>query len=477
MLPSFKRFSIIPFIVLCVSACTKVDTTKVGIELIPPIDNIHTFDTTLDVIANTYEDTALPSPSQGSLHALGYTNDPLFGTSQASIFVALKPNNFKFSFPIPKDSLIAFDSAVLVLSYNGYYGDTNSNLSLQVFEINNDFTPDTAKIFYNTLPNVTYNNTAIGSATFAVKDFSKPKKIASGETVVNQLRIPIDYTFAYNNLFHNKDSTNIYASDKAFTDAFKGFAVVPTVGTGNALAYFDLMDNLNTRLEFHYRKKNVGIDTAYTSFISTYTSAHANGIKRNYTTGEISNHFTVKPNGDSLVYIQSSPGSYIKISTPELNAFKLAKGNVFIHRAELKAEQVYATNYASAEQVLLPAPYLFLDAIDVANKTFIPIPQDFQALSSGINFDYFGGRGIPATMNGNKILTYAFTLSKYVQNIVTRNAPIYDLRLYLPYMIMLEYGGIPLRIPFGNIAQSRVRLGGTNHSKQKMKLRIIYSKL
>ncbi len=476
----YKKLLItLAIITLYFSACTKIDTTKLGIELIPTVDNIHTFETTLDVVANTYafptdvNDTTVPKLSKGSLHALGYLNDPLFGTIRASIFIELKPEYFKFSFPIPKDSLIAFDSAVLVLDYKMAYGDTNSTLQAKVYQITKpDFTEDTTKIIYNTSTDIAYNaGNVIGQASFATKSLTAQKKLATGDSVSNQLRIKIDQTFA--KALFERDSTNAFASDEAFTNYLKGFAIVPDEGIGNALAYFSLIDS---KLEFHYRKKNNGkIDTTSTSFYSTATCAHANTIKREYAGKEINTHFAIQPAGDNVVYVQSAPGTYVRVSIPKLAEFK-AKGNVVINRAELGVEQMYD----ASNNIFTSSPYLFLDAIDETNKKIITVPNDFSFQGGQPNFPYFFDIYKSKTKQdpaNHTVSWYTFNLSRYVQGIVTRNEPIYDFRLHLPYIATANYGPYPINLFFNNIAQYRVKLAGGNSSTQKMKLHIIYSKI
>ena len=476
----YKKLLItLAIITLYFSACTKIDTTKLGIELIPTVDNIHTFETTLDVVANTYafptdvNDTTVPKLSKSSLHALGYLNDPLFGTTRASIFVELKPEYFKFNFPIPKDSLIAFDSAVLVLGYKNAYGDTNSGLNAKVYQITKpDFTEDTTKVIYNTSTDIAYNaGNIIGQAPFTTKSLTAQKKLATGDSVSNQLRIKIDQTFA--RALFEKDSTNVFASDEAFTNYLKGFAIVPDAGIGNALAYFSLIDS---KLEFHYRKKNNGkIDTTSTSFYSTGTSAHANRVERVYASGEINNHFATPPAGDNVVYVQSAPGTYVRVSIPKLAEFK-AKGNVVINRAELSVEQMYD----ASNNTFTSSPYLFLDAIDETNKKIITVPNDFSFQGGQPNFPYFFDIYKSKTKQdpaNHAVSWYTFNLSRYVQGIVTRNEPIYDFRLHLPYIATANYGSYPINLFFNNIAQYRVKLAGGNSAAQKMKLHIIYSKI
>ena len=81
--------------------CTKIDTTNIGSGLIPAIDNVYTFDTTLSVIANNFDsaskDCVKLYPTDD--RPLGYiANDPYFGTTRANIYVEFKPASFPFNF-------------------------------------------------------------------------------------------------------------------------------------------------------------------------------------------------------------------------------------------------------------------------------------------------------------------------------------------------------------------------------------------
>jgi len=80
----------------------------------------------------------IPTPARvytGDNHVVGaITNDPLFGTTTASMYFEMKPNTFPFALAGTKDSIVV-DSAVLILSYRGLYGDSTKPLTLRVFEI------------------------------------------------------------------------------------------------------------------------------------------------------------------------------------------------------------------------------------------------------------------------------------------------------------------------------------------------------
>jgi hypothetical protein len=119
-------------------SCKKInEATELGGNLLPAIDNISTFDTTLSVetfnlLFTDQEDTT----SSSVLQFLGnINNDPLFGKSEGTMYFDLFPTAIKNPFPFVKDSLVGLDSIVLVLGYNNTYGDTTGDQQVEVFEI------------------------------------------------------------------------------------------------------------------------------------------------------------------------------------------------------------------------------------------------------------------------------------------------------------------------------------------------------
>jgi hypothetical protein len=99
------------------------------------------------------------------------------------------------------------------------------------------------------------------------------------------------------------------------------------------------------------------------------------------------------------------------------------------------------------------------------------------------NAGSFGMQGKKSTDNSaNPIYIWTFDLSRYVQHVVTHTEPVYDFRLSSPYFFKELVGNskssLNALIPINsNYGAGRVRVGGGNHATQKMRLRIIYSKL
>lgn len=467
-------------------SCRKInEASELGGDLIPPVDNITTFDTTLEVQA--FNDTfSIATDSTLSLpdyeHFLGrISNDPFFGKTDARLFLELKPSYYKYTFINKPDSL-NIDSVVLILDYLETYGDTTVPQTVNVYEIGgtsiSDFRYDTTyRLRENSIP----IGGLLGSRTFEPRVLNDSVK-AYLDTTVNQLRIRLDNAFGQRLLnYDTVGTTGAYSSDSAFRNKFKGFALEST--SGNALMGFNLSGG-NTKLAIYYKDDNNNApinkwDTAVAYFSFTSLSASANLIKRDYSGTPLAasvNGTTTPP--DNLVYIQTVPGSFATLKIPGLAGLS----NRVVHRAELIMEQVY-----DPSDTLFPTPAgLYLDAYDATASAYRNIPYDFFFDASGSsNISSFGAAPFYATDAGGKVIkTWRFNLSRYVQHVVNGTEPAYTMRLYAPTYTYNQYhsgsGAESTKLAVTvNPApgKGRVRLGGGNHPVQKMRLRIVYSKI
>ena len=457
--------------------CTKIDTTDIGSGLIPAADNINTFELILPVVANNFDSipfgkgctTIYPTDD----HVLGYiSNDPLFGTTKAIIYTELKPVGFPFSFPATAVDR-TLDSVVLILSYHKAFGDSTLQQTAEVHAISNIFKPDSS-----TCTSYNFDAAILGSANY------KPERLRDtvrsfGDTSAKpqQLRIKLSNAFGQSLLAQDSVGTHPFSSDTAFKKYFPGFAITPN-NTGNALSYFSITDP-NTRLAIYYKYKRTGLlDTAVvTNFGLHFGGASANNIVRNHTGAELSQFLAHPLAGDSLIFIQTTPGSYAQLTIPGLSGLS----NRIIHRAELIMDQVtpLPTDPFATPNIL----YLDLKYDDASYR---PIPCDFSFSSGQPNIATFGG--FKTTVKdpfGNNIARYTFNISRYVQKIVTNKRTNSVLRLRAPDYITSSIGYVDdcnlfvpaFLSPYNQLAYGRVKLGGGNNTNYKMRLRIIYSNL
>ena len=488
--------------------CSKLDTTDIGSDLLPAVDNVNTFDTLITVTATQglfNPDTTIVNNSDD--HALGkISNDPLFGTTVANIYAQFKPTSFPYYYGNANDTInpalapgTGFDSVVLCLSYKGNWGDSTLPLDLQVREValNADGKWDSlyqsrdvrfAPLTGNIIGSTTVNIAALGNyVVYANKK----------DSVKNQIRIKLSNAFASSLFTRDTLATgnNHFRTDSAFRTFQKGIAVIAN-GGGNVLLYTNFSDS-SSKLEVHFRRKNGGaVDTVYSAFrVNTSSnpsaispSATANNIIRNRAGYPVSNPAATD------IYLQTSPGTYANIKFPGLENIS----NRVIHRAEVIIEQIPTDPIL--DKWLAAPDYLYMDIKDTSltatdkwkaiyfdlnpNASYDPdykITTYFPFNSSGganIDFLTFGGyKRSKKDVFGNDIKYYNFNITRYVQQIVTKHAPNYTLRLFAPYDLNYPqyFNAI---IPFPNrLASGRVKVGSGTNVNYTMKLRLVYSKM
>jgi len=490
-------------IFILLGSCKKInEATELGSDVIPPVDNVKTFDTTLTVEA--YNDLfilgggpadSLKQDSTTSSYTdeqfLGLISaDPLFGKTGAQMYFELRPPTFPFAFQNKSDSIF-LDSVVLILDYVETYGDTTASQNVDVAEITSNFRSDTSYLIrknseFTTAPG------SLGSRTFKPASLHDSVKVFQ-DTTIRQLRIRLNNTFGTRLLSYDSISSgpnNAYSSDSAFKVKFKGFALKSV--SGNAVMGFNLQ-GANTKLAIYYKYLHgVGndLDTTVTYFRfkpkATYfelaTASH-NYVQRDYSVSDIG----LAQGGttpDQYVYLQNTPGSFATVKVPSL----VGLSNRVIHRAELIAEQAYHIT-----DTLFPPPnFLYLDAFAPSISKYRNIPYDvtFDGVSGTFNFNSFGVAPVNATDGSGRVVkTWRFNISRYVQHIVNGTEPVYDLRLFAPYLVQDQYypptaGATPVENPppvFLNprLVVGRVRLfgGTTDTNPHRLRIRIVYSKI
>jgi Domain of unknown function (DUF4270) len=484
---------------ILITACNKLDTTDIGSGLIPPVDNVNTFDTLLQVDATQgfFNDSTLVSNTEDL--PIGYissSNDPVFGKTTANLFVQFKPAFFPYYIGSANDTLNGFgakiDSVVLCLSYRGFYGDSTlgSGIKLDVRTINapTNFV-DTALFKFSYRP--TGMGSVIGSAILEAKTaIGKVVFTNRRDSVSNQIRIKITNS-AFINSLYNRDTlpgsaNNSFRNDSLWKVFNRGFAITVDSNyspAGKLLLYTNISE-ATSRLEIHYQKRNNGrLDTVFTSLpfsrVATNTasrSAYASNITRTWAGAEIAS----SPAPDA-VYLQAAPGTFATLTIPGLKTLS----NRIIHRAELIMEQVPGNS--TVDKNMRPPGYLYIDNIDTGGY-FRPIRYDlapnvgypiFPGVSN-IDFNYFGGfLRSKQDAFGNPNGFYSFNLSRYVQGIVTRKDSSMAFRLYAPFQLdyTKQLGIFGIDQFRNSVAFGRVKLGAGNNANYKMRLRIVYSKI
>ena len=472
--------------------CNKMDSTVLGSDLVPAVDNVLTFADTLSIETLREHNVDTTRLGRSETHVLGsINNDPVFGKTKADIFLQLKPTFFPYFFGNAKDTInpalnakTHFDSVFLCLAYVGFYGDTSKPQHIKVYQLNENTSNfvDTISHRLNFKPDMPYLGNLLGEATIYQPDLKNfvLLKTSKKDSVTKQIRIKLSNAFL-TSLFNG--DTAFYRSDPLYKIKNKGFAIVADGGNfANGLFYTSLT-NAATRLEVHYVATNTKLDTAFSSFLlypenlpGLSASANANAIIRDTSTSEFPN----APDPTAL-YIQSAPGSAIRLNIPALATMP----NRIIHRAEIIVEQITGS---ANDNVLTAPPYLYLDIIDTGGvNRYKPLYYDLSPNSfynpditssffptEGIDQNYFGGYLRSITDGAGKRSYYTFNLTRYVQNLVTKKGTNYKFRVYAPYNF--NYYG--LTRPYqNNLAFGRIKIGSGTNARYRLRMRIVYSNI
>jgi Domain of unknown function (DUF4270) len=474
------------FLAILISSCTKLERTTLGGDLLPGSDRLITDTLILPVVTTNYLEVDSTIIGKTDQHLLGYINDPMFGTTTASLYLQLLPSLYPFAYPVSKDSLF-LDSCVLSLAFTGAYGDTSAVSNVSVYKIT-DPTFKANKVYRITeAPNFSTGD-FLGSASVTVRDIRRPYRAAyKPDSVFNQLRIRL--SDAFGRLLLDQNNVNgAFQNDTTFKNFLNGFAIVAdSVTSGNVINYFQLTGE-TTRLNLYYRLRNKeGKDDTtvarFTFVNDTVRSANANKIHRNYA-GSTAQPVLNAGVPSSLVYVQTTPGTAVRVSVPGLDT--LTSRPYIIHRAELVAQQVYQGPLA-VENMFVP-PFLHMSTFS-ASGAVEPIPFDQQyyltntftlnqQLDTLYKFDndYTGGfTNFVRDASNNLIAEYRMNMTSYIQNLVNNKTTRRDFKLSAPYIV--QFTAKKASQSYLNpLAYGRVQLGGGSHPAQKMYVRIYYSK-
>ncbi len=356
-------------------SCEK-DPSTIGLNLQDDLERIqgNNIDT-ITLKAFTIREDSL-STDERSFALLGSYHDPIFGYSEASFMTQLKLASSNVSF----GTNAVADSIVLYLDYQSYYGDTTTEQTIEVYELEKSLYSDST--YYSNLNIDNYIPNAKKIATLLYSP--KPNDTC--------LTIKLSDSFAQKII---SASTSDLQNNENFIRFFKGFYLktLPTNQQG-AIVYFNLLSK-RSKVTLYYTNSQ---GSKKYDFVFNNTCARVNLFRHDYSSSQITsiNDSTAQ---DSLLYLQAMSGLNIKITFPHIKHFSSASLLGFV-----KAELIIPV-YVDAAATTYKAPSkLSLVALNASGKyEFLP---DYN-----VNSAYFGG-SINSTYT-----EYRFNLSRYIQQL------------------------------------------------------------
>jgi len=426
-----------------------IDTCTIVVNTLPDIGNL----LSKDSIA-TSGLTKIP---------FGYFNDPVFGTVESNVALALNlPGQAAYSLPTGQ---IKVDSAVLVMPYaDGFYGDsTTSQYKVNVYQL------------ASRVRNTAYFNTdswgtqgsILGTQSFLAHthDSTKVAAIITGKPdstkkIVPELRVRVNPDFI-NSILFNAPSAQL-ASNTVFLNSVKGlYLTIDKAGSSGpgGTFMFSSSDSLNV---YYHTTNGTTIDT---SMVTLPITTHASQIK-NTSSQTLKTEFSDTTSSRNLIYLQGMAGTKVRIKFPYLKNLTAALGKIVVNRAELV---ITPSPGSTIPNYLTPLPKITMYKYDIAHQ--ITELEDANTRDSRYMSPAVFGGYYAKTSKGN---AYHFVITGYIQDLI--DGTVKDYGTFLAPVDTASKTTIETS-PTTQTASRLIAVGSDKNSPNRIKLNIIYTKV
>ncbi len=407
--------------------------------------------------ANTVDDSLITSylfTTNGVLNSLAglgtISTDPLFGRTDAAIYLQIAPPSGGFSFDAGG---LIIDSAVLVLPYSGFsWGDTSGSTPgqiVRVHPVSGELTREGSKLYLSNEATPVSLDTVYGQRTVYRTDYTTRLTI-DGAVRPPHLRIRLDTT----RLLPRLRTANTFTEPADFIKSFRGlFVEADPRQVGSVLSYFSLQagDDLYAKpgILVYYRTAS---DTAETLFpFAGDLGVGYTYIKRTFAGSPIYEAlFPPEIRTAAALYVQAEPGAALEITIPNLGALPRTVYN----SARFTLTALDTTGYLP----YFPPARLQVVGLDDAGGTYTI--ADRLPLTSPAALAFVDGSRREVLANGTVQTQYILNFPRELQNAVEAGKPALRLRIT----------GFP-----GAPGSHRVVLGGPAHGSRAPRLSIAYS--
>jgi len=391
------RFLAFTFIALFIISCAK-DPNKIGAKILPEDSKLEVARTdTTSVYAYTILSDSVRS-DELTFNYFGSLFDPEFGSITAGIYTQLSITSVDHDFG--ENPVV--DSLVLQMAYNGYYGDTNINLTVHAYELLELMEFD--EEYYSNLE-LQHDGIDYANYTFQPHPNDSTTEI---DTIANDT-LKIGAVARFNlgltnpglaEKLINADSTSMSSSED-FRNFFKGlYFTVDAVDNEGCLVRFTLSDTKSGLILYY---KNDSADSLRYGYVVSSVSPRVGKYTHDYTNAsqEIKNQVL---DGDTTLgqkkfYVQGLAGLRSVIKFPNLIEWA-RKGKYALNEVKL-----IFTGFEPEPYLEAPAA-LFLVKRN-ADGTQDILEDQYEGAS------YFGGQYQSSTNE------YVFRITNHIQSLLS----------------------------------------------------------
>ena len=362
---------------------------------------------------------------------LGEIHDPVFGKTQPNFYTQfmLESNSVDFG------NAPVLDSIILTLAISGYYGDTNSDLSIKVYEL--DESLESGKEYYSNQSINTLTTNLAHNPSFSCKPMPNTKITIDTSVYEPHIRVRLSNSLGQRFL----DNSDKLAGNSEFQNFFKGVHIVATTTSSTGCLVYINLNSALSAVNLHYHnsdkaKLKFTFNTAKGVCFSNFTHDYNTSSNHNFKEQVLNNNQEL---GKEALYIQPLLGVKTFIKFPDLHStFKDQK--VTLNKAELVISNISPDELHFIQPGDLSLQMIKKDGIDY-------LPDDSYYTGAA----YFGGVYNATTKE------YRFRITRYVQTLMSSDKN--DMGLYL----VTKGAGVR-----GN----RLILGGTNSINPDKNLRL-----
>ncbi len=438
---------IVSLFVLVFFSCQK-DPYELGYSLLPPTDTLNVLTTdTCTVEAFAVRQDSVRTDRANSL-IMGSMMDPIFGETTAGFYSQVRLSSEGVDFGANP----VLDSLVLMLFYDGYYGDTATRQNVKVYEISDDFVYDS----------IAFSNQHLATYPTVLADHDFIPRISDSVKVYNEktgphLRINLSNQTNYlgNKILEAPESALV--TNTAFIKFVKGlYLTASPVNNKGALLNFNISKALTKLVVYFHNGDDPQDDSLHYDMMLNQACARFITLDHNgYLDAsqdlkqQILNFDSAR--GVNKVFLQGTGGVKIKFKFPYFKNFGNGK-IIAINDAILQVTNM------ETDTILSPPPALTIIRQDSAGRIGYLVDENE---GSG----YFGG------VYKKSSRSYSFRMTQHLQNVLQK---VYTNSFDL-YMVVNS----PVK---SIVTPNRVMLYGTNPPVQggdnnRFKLKLTYTVL
>ncbi len=407
-------------------------------------------------------------------YVFGNFVDPIFGTTQASIYIQPQLS------ARPDFQGAVVDSLVLVLPFDtlGFFGDTTQELEMEVFRVLEFMESQD----YYTDVNFAFDESPLGTGIFktsakSVKGVIEPRGNKTFDTITYPAQLRIQLSNRLGGELINLD-TSFYVSNTDFVEYFNGLYLRPK-GKANSLASF-LLRQPDAGMDLYYTQTDP-VTLEDTSRVFQFrlfnTAIRAVNIQHDRSEVMVNDYVDSDNTSDSLMFVQGMAGVMGKIEFPFLDALE----DAVINKAELEMTLATVPGYDTA----IYRPIEQFSVFQTLNDGTIEPAEDLWIVLQGRRpiSTTFGGN---LSLSENELQTYTVNITAALTSMLRNNT---KKELLISGLSSQSRASTIASVPglfendiiysaFSSIERANSSiLYGANHPLYPMKLKVTYSRI